>query len=54
MAYKNVVWEKGFMAYAQSRDASKLGEENLIAIAKEAGLDTAKLTTDMNSQDCRG
>ncbi len=53
-AYKNVVWEKGFMAYAQSRDPSKLGEQNLIALAKETGLDTAKLTTDMNGQDCQG
>ncbi len=52
--YKNAVWEKGFMAYAQSRDASKLGEENLIAIAKEAGLDTTKLVADMNGADCQG
>jgi protein-disulfide isomerase len=51
--YKNVVWEKGFKAYAQSRDASKLGEENLIAMAKEVGLDTAKLTADMKSPECQ-
>lgn len=52
-AYKNVVWEKGFKAYAQSRDASKLGEANLVAIAKEVGLDAAKLTTDMKSPECQ-
>ncbi len=52
-AYKNVVWEKGFNAYAQSRDPSKLGEENLIAIAKEIGLDTARLATDMKSPECQ-
>ena len=52
-AYKNVVWEKGFNAYAQSRDPSKLGEENLIAIAKEVGLDTARLATDMKSPECQ-
>ena len=52
-AYKNVVWEKGFNAYAQSRDASKLGEENLLAIAGEVGLDVGKLKTDMNSPECQ-
>jgi len=51
--YKNVVWEKGFKAYAQTRDASKLGEANLIAIASEVGLDAAKLATDMKSPECQ-
>ncbi len=52
VAFKNAVWEKGFLPYAQARDPSKLGEENLMAIAKEVGLDTAKLKTDMASAEC--
>ena len=47
LAYNHAIWEKGFTPYAQSRDPSKLGEENLMAIAKELGIDTAKLKTDM-------
>jgi protein-disulfide isomerase len=52
MAFKDAFWEKGFMPYAQSRDASKLGEDNILAIAKDIGLDTAKLKTDMSSPEC--
>ena len=52
MAFKDAFWEKGFMPYAQSRDASKLGEENILAIAKDIGLDTGKLKTDMASPEC--
>jgi protein-disulfide isomerase len=50
--FKNAFWEKGFLPYAQARDASKLGEENILAIAKEMGLDTGKLKTDMASPEC--
>jgi protein-disulfide isomerase len=50
--FKDAFWEKGFLPYAQSRDPSKLGEENILAIAKDLGLDTAKLKTDMASPDC--
>jgi len=52
-AYKNVVWEKGFNAYAQSRDPSKLGQDNLLAIAKEVGLDAGRMATDMKSPECQ-
>ncbi|MEO7734946.1 MAG: thioredoxin domain-containing protein [Kofleriaceae bacterium] len=52
MAFKDAFWEKGFMPYAQSRDASKLGEDNILAIAKDIGLDTGKLKTDMASPEC--
>jgi protein-disulfide isomerase len=51
--FKNVFWEKGFGAYAAARDESKLGEENIMAMAKEIGLDTAKLKADMNGPECQ-
>ncbi len=53
LAYKNLIWEKGFKAYSTARDPSKLGEENLMALAKEAGLDTEKLKADMNGSECK-
>ena len=52
LAYKNAVWEKGFLPYAAARDPSKLGEENLLAIAKDVGLDVAKLKADMSGGEC--
>jgi protein-disulfide isomerase len=51
--YKNAFWEKGYGAYTATRDQSKLGEENIMAMAKEIGLDTAKLKADMESPDCK-
>ena len=51
--YKNAVWEKGFLAYASARDASKLGKDNLLAIAKEIGLDADKLAADMDGDECK-
>ncbi len=52
LAYTDGVWEKGFNAYAASRDPSKLGEDNLVVIAKEAGMDPDKFKADMNSPEC--
>jgi protein-disulfide isomerase len=52
-AFKNALWSKGFDAYASAHDPSKLGEDNVIAIAKDVGLDTDKLKTDMKSDDCK-
>jgi len=52
VAFKDAVWEKGFLPYAAARDPGKLGEENLLTIAKDVGLDTAKLKTDMNGDEC--
>ena len=49
-AFKNALWAKGFDAYASARDPSKLGEDNIIAIAKDVGLDTDKLKADMKSR----
>ena len=51
--YKNAFWEKAFGPYASGRDQSKLGEENIMALSKDIGLDTAKLKTDMESPDCQ-
>lgn len=51
--YKNAIWEKGFMPYAQARDPSKLGKDNLLAIASEVGLDKDKLAADMASPECK-
>ena len=53
VAYKNAFWEKAYGPYAASHDQSKLGEENIMAIAKDIGLDTAKLKADMESPDCQ-
>src|SRR5262245_17193864 len=51
--FKNAFWDKGYGAYTASRDASKLGEENIMAMAKDVGIDTAKLKADMDSPDCQ-
>ena len=53
LAYKNGIWEKGFLPYAAARDASKLGEENLLVIAKDLGLDAVKLKADMAGAECQ-
>ena len=54
MAFKDAFWDKGFGPYAASggKDASALGEDNIVKIAEGVGLDTAKLKTDMASPDC--
>jgi protein-disulfide isomerase len=45
MAFKDAFWEKGFKQ-------QKLDEDSILAIAKDLGLDTAKLKTDMHSPEC--
>lgn len=52
-AYKNAIWEKGFLPYAQERNPAKLGKDNLLAIAKEAGLDADKVAADMAGPECK-
>jgi protein-disulfide isomerase len=52
-AFNKAVWEKGFDPYAAARDPSKLSEDNIVAIAKDIGLDTDKLKTDMKSDECK-
>jgi protein-disulfide isomerase len=51
--FKNLLWTKGFDPYAAARDPSKLGEDNVLAIAHEAGLDMDKVKTDMKSDECK-
>lgn len=51
--FKNDLWTKGFDPYAASRDPSKLSEENVIAIAKDTGLNIDQLKTDMKSDACK-
>jgi protein-disulfide isomerase len=50
--FKNAFWEKGFLPYAQARDESKLGEANILVIAKGLGLDTTRLKADMSGPEC--
>jgi protein-disulfide isomerase len=50
--FKRAFWDKGFAPYAESRDVSKLGGDNLLAIAKGVGLDVTKLKADMASPAC--
>jgi protein-disulfide isomerase len=52
--FKDAFWEKGFTPYATSpnHDPAPLGEANIMVIAKDLGLDTAKLKTDMSSPEC--
>jgi protein-disulfide isomerase len=54
LAFKAAFWEKGFGPYSASggKDPSTLGEDNILAITKDLGLDTAKLKADMNSPAC--
>jgi protein-disulfide isomerase len=51
--FKNAFWDKAFGPYAAQHDPSKLGVDNIMAIAKDIGLDTAKLKADMNGADCK-
>jgi len=52
-AYKQLVWDKGFLAYAESRDPSKLAKANLLVLAQTAGLDGKRLQADMASPACK-
>lgn len=51
--FKNAFWDKAFAPYAAARDAGKLGAENILAIAKDIGLDTGRLKSDMESAECK-
>lgn len=55
LAFKTAFWDKGFGPYAasQGKDHSAYTEEGLMKIAGDAGIDTGKLKTDMNSDDCK-
>jgi predicted DsbA family dithiol-disulfide isomerase len=51
--FKKAFWDKAFGPYSAQHDPSKLGAENIMAIAKDIGLDTAKLKADMDGPDCK-
>jgi protein-disulfide isomerase len=51
--FKHEFWEKAFKPYAEKRDPSLLGKDNIMKIAKELKLDTAKLQADMDSEACK-
>ena len=51
--YRHEWWEKAFAPYAAARDPSKLGEDTIMAIAKDLKLDEAKFKADMNSPECQ-
>jgi predicted DsbA family dithiol-disulfide isomerase len=53
--FKNAFWDKAFGPYAASggKEASSLGADNIMKIAKDIGLDTAKLKADMDSAECK-
>ena len=52
VAFKDAFWDKAFKPYAQSqgKNQAALGAENIMAIAKELGLDTDKLKADMEGE----
>jgi protein-disulfide isomerase len=45
--FYNAFWDRGYKEYAEKRDASLLGEENVYKIAGDLGLDVARLKGDM-------
>ena len=52
LPFYKAFWEKGFNA-ARAGNMAALGLENILVIAKDLGLDTAKLQADINGQECR-
>lgn len=53
VAFKSAFWDKAFGPYAAKRDPAQLGEDNILAIAKDLKLDTGKLKADMASEECK-
>jgi protein-disulfide isomerase len=55
VAFKTAFWDKGFGPYAasQGKDASSLGEDNVVKIATDLGMDATKFKTDMKSDACQ-
>jgi predicted DsbA family dithiol-disulfide isomerase len=51
--FKHDFWEKAYGPYSAARDPSKLGEENIMAIAKGLNLDAAKFKADMDGEECK-
>jgi protein-disulfide isomerase len=53
--FKKAFWEKAFTPYAASRGAEpeKMAKDNILALSKEVGIDTAKLAVDMDGDECK-
>jgi protein-disulfide isomerase len=53
-AFKDAFWTKAYAPYSESKgqDQSKLGEDNIFALAGAAGINVGKLKTDMASPAC--
>ena len=51
--FKDAFWVKGFQAYANDRDPSKLAKDNILKMSKEAGIDVKKLEADMAGDECK-
>jgi predicted DsbA family dithiol-disulfide isomerase len=53
-AFKAAFWDKGFGPYAASRgrDRSGFADDALVAIAKDVGLDVARVKADMSGRAC--
>ena len=45
--YYNAFWDRAYKEYAEKRDATLLGEENVYKIAADLGLDVERLKGDM-------
>jgi len=54
LAFKDAWLDKAFTPYAESRGqkVESMQKDNILAIAKDLGLDTAKFATDMDGDDC--
>jgi protein-disulfide isomerase len=53
LAFKKVIWEKTFPAYASERDPSMFDEAHMLEVGKAAGLDAAKMQRDLGSEECK-
>ena len=55
LAFKDAWWEKAFTPYAESRGekVESMQKDNILAIAKDLGLDGTKFAADMDGEDCR-
>jgi predicted DsbA family dithiol-disulfide isomerase len=51
--FKRTWWEKAYLPYQNARDPSKLGDENIDAIAKGLELDMTKFKADLDGSECK-
>jgi len=51
--FRHAWWDKAYAPYAAGHDPSKLGDESIMAIAKDLKLDEGKFKSDLDSQACK-